>query len=917
MAGARIQFKRATASSWSTNNPVLFAGEIGYETNTGKLKVGDGTTIWNSLSYLTADISGADLSDLFDVTITSATDGDFLRWNGTAWINDAVNLSTDTVGNYMVDLTQGTGVTITHTPGEGSNATIAIGQSVAAGDSPTFAGLTINGASVVFEGATANDFETTLAITDPTADRTITFQDATGTVVLRDSTDTLTNKTLTSPTLTSPVLGTPSSGTLTNASGLPIAGLVASTSTALGVGSVELGHATDTTIARASAGVVTIEGVNVVTTSSTDTLTNKTLTSPVITGAVFNDGSVIFEGATADAHETTLAITDPTADRTITFQDATGTVALTSDITTHANLTEAHGATGAVVGTTNTQTLTNKTLTSPKVNEDVVLTSTATELNILDGATLSTAELNYVDGVTSAIQTQIDAKAPLASPTFTGTPTLPTGTIATTQTASNNTTAVATTAYVDTADALKANLASPTFTGTPTLPTGTIATTQTAGNNTTAIATTAYVDAADALKANLASPTFTGTVAAVNLTLSGDLTVNGTTTTINSTTITVDDKNIELGSVATPTDVTADGGGITLKGTTDKTLNWIDATDAWTSSEDFNLLTGKAYEINGTSVLNATTLGSAVTGSSLTSVGTIGTGTWQGTAISGQYGGTGVANPGKTITHAGNLSTTGTGNITLNTASGSSVTLPLTGTLVNEAVTTLSGLSSIGTVTTGTWNGTAIAGQYGGTGVNNSGKTITLGGNLTTSGMYSTTLTVTADTSVTLPTTGTLATLAGTETFTNKTFTSPVTNTPTLTLSTTSSTTDARISWDTTNKKLQVGNGTISLDFASSNVITNAQVASYTLVLADKDKLVEVSNASANTLTVPLNSSVAFPVGTQITILQTGAGQTTITATGGVTINATPGLKLRAQWSSVTLIKRATDTWVALGDLQA
>jgi hypothetical protein len=138
-----------------------------------------------------------------------------------------------------------------------------------------------------------------------------------------------------------------------------------------------------------------------------------------------------------------------------------------------------------------------------------------------------------------------------------------------------------------------------------------------------------------------------------------------------------------------------------------------------------------------------------------------------------------------------------------------------------------------------------------------------------------------------------------------------------LTLSTTASTTNARISWDSTNKKLQVGNGTISLDFASSNVITNAQAASYTLVLADKDKLVEISNASANTLTVPTNSSVAFPIGTQITILQTGTGQTTIAAAGGVTVNATPGLKLRAQWSSATLIKRATDTWVALGDLQA
>jgi hypothetical protein len=81
----------------------------------------------------------------------------------------------------------------------------------------------------------------------------------------------------------------------------------------------------------------------------------------------------------------------------------------------------------------------------------------------------------------------------LVSPIFTGTPTLPTGTIATTQTAGNNTTALATTAFVTTADNLKANLVSPIFTGTPTLPTGTIGVTQTAGNNTTALATTAFV----------------------------------------------------------------------------------------------------------------------------------------------------------------------------------------------------------------------------------------------------------------------------------------------------------------------------------------------------------------------------------------------------------------------------------------
>jgi hypothetical protein len=138
-----------------------------------------------------------------------------------------------------------------------------------------------------------------------------------------------------------------------------------------------------------------------------------------------------------------------------------------------------------------------------------------------------------------------------------------------------------------------------------------------------------------------------------------------------------------------------------------------------------------------------------------------------------------------------------------------------------------------------------------------------------------------------------------------------------ITLSTTSNSTDGRISWDTTNKKIQVGNATVATDFASSTLVTNAQAASYTLVLTDKDKLVEISNASANNLTVPLNSSVAYPIGSQINILQTGVGQTTVVATGGVTINATPGLKLRAQWSSATLIKRAENTWVLIGDLIA
>jgi hypothetical protein len=101
-------------------------------------------------------------------------------------------------------------------------------------------------------------------------------------------------------------------------------------------------------------------------------------------------------------------------------------------------------------------------------------------------------------------------------------------------------------------------------------------------------------------------------------------------------------------------------------------------------------------------------------------------------------------------------------------------------------------------------------------------------------------------------------------------------------------------------------------------VTTNRQTASYTLVLADRGKLVEMNVGSANDLTIPLNSSVAFPIGTKIDIAQYGAGQTTIVATSGVTVRSANGwLKLNAQYGGASLVKIGTDEWYAFGNLNA
>jgi hypothetical protein len=719
----RMQQRRGTAAQWistnSGNGPILNAGEIGFETDTNKFKIGDGTNHWINLDYFIDANS----------TVNPAFGSSIVFEGATANAFETTVAVTDPTADRTITLPDASGTVVL---ADGSGNVTVSGDLTVSGTTTTINSTTINATTgMVFEGATANDFETTLTVTDPTADRTLTLPDASGT--LATTTDISNHESDT-----------------TSVHGIADTAQLATKAYA------------DTAVSTHDTDTTSVHGI-----ADTSALATKTYADTAVS-----------------THDTDTTSVHGIAD---TAQLATKAYADSAVSTHNSATTNVHGISDTSVLTTasNTQTLTGKTLTSPKINEDVALTATATELN-------------YVDGVTSAIQTQLNDKAPIASPTFTGTVAGVTKTHVGLGNVDNTTDAnkpVST--ATQTALDLKAPIASPTFTGTVTLP----------GAPTSDLhaATKLYVDNVTA-GINFHQSVHVATTA----NLSADYN-NGT-----------------------------NGIGATLTASANAAWPTIDGHTSFTQYDRILVKNQTDAKQNGIYILSD--LGGVSSKWILTR------------ATDADNNPTGEMKNGDFVLVINGTTQASVGYINNSTAS------PIVIGTDNITYTEFS-----------------------------AGKTVVAGNGL----QEATPGTLSIDTSIT-------ATKASVD------LKAPI-DAPTFTGLVTVAASGVAFT-----------DGTQILEGVPSRTPIIQKTDSYTLsALTERDSLIEVAKASATTITIPLNSAVAYPVGTSIDILQTSTGQVTIAGDAGVTVNSTPGLKLRTQWSSCTLFKRATNTWVVFGDLTA
>ena len=845
--------------------------------------------------------------DLNGNTISSTdTNGNItLTPNGTGKLvlnNPYINGTTDTLAEFIYDTVGGavTGtasqILVTNNDGGNTSTISLINTAVTAGSYgsataiPTF---TVDAQGRLTAASTAS-ITTSLGIAGDTgtdtialATDTLTFAGGTGitstvtsatntvdfsidnTVATLDGTQTLTNKTIAAGSNTiSGLTNSNLSGSagITNANLANSSVTIGSTTVSLGGTSTSLAGLTSATFAGSTSGTTQIlsaatAGTSILTLpvatdtlvgkATTDTFTNKTFNTAG-TGNVFQingtgitavtgTGSVVLSSSPTLVTPT-LGVATATSINGLTISSSTGTLTI---------------ANGKTLTASNTLTFTGTDTSSVAFGSGGTVAYVADKLSAF--AATSSSELAGV----------ISDETGTGALVFANTPTLVTPVLG----------AATATSITATSGNMTVNAA--------------------AGNNSVNLVPTGTgsVDVANKRITSVAEPTQSSDAATKNyvdavktgldvkdsviVTTTGNLTAtysNGTSgvgaTLTNSGTqaaITIDSRVLVVGErVLVKDQTTALQNGfykVTTVGTA--SVNWV-LTRTVDADEDSEITPG-AF----TFVEEGTVGGN--NGYVCTNVGAITVGTTPITFV--QFSGAGSVIAGDGLTKTGNtLNAVGTNN----RISISADAIDISSSYVGQAT-----ITTLGTIGTGTWQGSVIDGAYGGTGVANTGKTITIGGNLTTSGAHTTTLTTTANTTLTLPVTGTLATLAGTETFTNKTLTAPViatiVNSGTLTLPTSTDTLVGRATTDTlTNKTItgavittgSINNTPIGASTANTGAFT-------TLAASGAVTLTATTDASAiGTAAVVLSGGLSVAKSMFVGINITGAGAGTSTLDG-------------------------------------
>lgn len=846
----RIQFRRGTAAEWTSANPTLVAGELGYETDTTKFKIGDGSTAWTALGYggisqgdidnavaNVIDLAPGSLDTLNELAASIGDDPDFINTISTSIADEKANAFAYT--DEQTALTQSNAQSYT-------NSAIANLIDSSPGTLDTLNELA---------AALGDDPNFSTTITNSLANR------------VQFVTDTAANFDSANPTLAAQQLAITS-----DSKRIKVGDGVLDWANVNYVGEdLVLIHNQDTAVhgisntlnliyqddldAVESSLQTNINNVDTDLQNAKNNLANVSAQSSNTVSDLANTDNRVttLEGTTLDQGNAIDALESTTETQGNTLTTLTASVStLGDDVNTLDNRIDTLDTTVTTLAPLTSAQLTSPTITGATLDGATTLEVGAT----LEG--LSPTELGYLSGVTSGVQSQIDAKADIDAPTFTGNVVLPATTSIGDVTgielgylenvSANIQLQLDAKLATDSAASIYAPLSGPTFAGTVSLP----ATTSIGGVSSVELGhvngVTSGIQGQLDVKATLESPVFTGTVSGVTASMVGLSNVDNTSDADKAVSIAaqaaLDSKLDLVGGIMT--------GKITLDGDPTQALHAVTKQYADSISEGLHIHAAVVALSDSNIDLTGATPTTVIDGVTLVDGDRV--------IVNGQ-------------------------------------TLPEQNGIYNYVAADSSFARALDFDEPGEVAGGDFVFVTGGTDYENTGWVKTsdsvsvIGTDAINFTQFSGAGSVTAGSNIDV--TGTQVSVVAAPIFTDK-----------VTLSA---------------NGIQFSDGTIQTEAGVPSLTEfTEKTTSYQLdTLAHKDNVVEMNSAAAVTFTIPLGSTLSWPVGASMDILQTGAGQVTIAIEAGGTLNFTPGNKLRTQYSSCTIMKRGIDSWILFGDLTA